>query len=97
MPWVIPESDPMPKTTTKVAVSLPEPLYRAVERARRSARKSRSAVVQEALRDWLRRGVQADLVREYEAGYRARPEGRADVEEALATAVALLDSDDERW
>jgi Arc/MetJ-type ribon-helix-helix transcriptional regulator len=87
----------MPKTTTKVAVKIPEPLYRAVERARRSARKSRSAVVQEALRDWLRRGVQAELVREYEAGYRARPEGQADVEEALATAVALLDSEDGRW
>jgi Arc/MetJ-type ribon-helix-helix transcriptional regulator len=85
------------KTSTKVAVSLPEPLYRAVERARRSARKSRSAVVQEALRDWLRRSAQADLVREYEGGYRAKPEGGTEQEEALATAVALLGNDDEGW
>jgi metal-responsive CopG/Arc/MetJ family transcriptional regulator len=87
----------MAKTTTKVAVSLPDPLYRAVERARRSARKTRSAVVQEALRDWLRRGAQAELVRDYEAGYRARPEGRSDTEAALATAIALLGNDEEEW
>jgi hypothetical protein len=40
--------------------------------------------------------VQADLVRAYEAGYRAHPEKATEVEAALATAVALL-SDDEQW
>jgi metal-responsive CopG/Arc/MetJ family transcriptional regulator len=84
------------KTATKVAVSIPNPLYRAVERARLRARKSRSAVVQEALRDWLRRGTQAALVRDYESGYRARPEGRSDAEAALAIASASFD-DDEDW
>jgi metal-responsive CopG/Arc/MetJ family transcriptional regulator len=87
----------MAKASTKVAVSLPEPLFRAVERARRATRKSRSAVVQEALRDWLRRSAQADLVRDYEAGYRAQPEGARDSEAALATAVALFDRDAENW
>lgn len=86
----------MAETATKVAVSIPAPLYRALERARKRARKSRSAVLQEALRDWLRRGVQAELVRDYEAGYRARPEGTRDVEAALATAAALL-RDEEEW
>jgi Arc/MetJ-type ribon-helix-helix transcriptional regulator len=86
----------MANTAAKVAVSLPEPLFRAVEQARRRARKSRSAVVQEALRDWLRRGAQAELVRDYEAGYRAQPEGGDDADAALATAGALF-SDDETW
>ncbi len=86
----------MAKTATKVAVSIPDALYKALERERRRARKSRSAVLQEALRDWLRRGVQAERVREYEAGYRARPEGARDVEAALATAAALL-RDEEDW
>lgn len=81
----------MARTATKVAVSLPATLFRAIERERRSAGKSRSAVVQEALRDWLRRRTQVDLVREYEAGYRTRPEGKGEVAAALATAVALLD------
>ena len=86
----------MARTAAKVAVSIPVALFRAVEQARRRARKSRSAVVQEALRDWLRRGAQADLVRDYEAGYRARPEGERDAEAALATAMALF-PDDEEW
>ncbi len=85
----------MPKTATKVAVSIPEPLYQALERARRRSGKSRSAVMQEALRDWLRRGAQAELVREYEEGYRARPEDEGEAESALATATALLG--DEEW
>jgi hypothetical protein len=38
----------------------------------------------------LRRGLQAELVREYETGYRVPPEDERDVEAALATAVALL-------
>lgn len=86
----------MPKSATKVAVSIPDALYRAVERARLRARKSRSAVVQEALRDWLLRGTQAELIRDYEAGYRARPEGPVDAEAALATASALF-VEDEDW
>jgi Arc/MetJ-type ribon-helix-helix transcriptional regulator len=76
-------------------VSLPDELYRALESARRRARKTRSAVVQEALRDWLRRQARADLVREYEEGYRRRPESARDTEIALASAVGLLSSDDD--
>jgi metal-responsive CopG/Arc/MetJ family transcriptional regulator len=83
------------KTTAKVAVSLPDDLYRALESARRRARKSRSAVVQEAIRDWLGRCARAELVRDYEEGYRRRPENAREVESALATAVGLLAQDDE--
>jgi len=36
------------------------------------------------------------LVRQYEAGYRRRPESRAEIDAALVTAVALL-RDDEEW
>jgi metal-responsive CopG/Arc/MetJ family transcriptional regulator len=86
----------MSRNAAKVAVSIPGPLYKAVEGARRRAGKTRSAVVQEALRDWLRREAQAELVREYEAGYRARPEDATDAEAALATAVGLL-RDEEDW
>lgn len=86
----------MSKNAAKVAVSIPDALYKAVEGARRRSGKTRSAVIQEALRDWLRREAQAELVREYEAGYRARPEDAIDTEAALATAVALL-RDEEDW
>ena len=40
----------MPRVATKVAVSIPNDLYGAVERARKKHGKSRSAVMQDALR-----------------------------------------------
>lgn len=80
----------------KMAVSVPADLYRAVERARKQRKRTRSAVVQEALRHWLRSEAHAELVREYEAGYRRRPEGRREIDEAMATAIGLL-RDDDTW
>jgi len=84
----------MPKVAAKVAVSLPEDLYRAVERARKRNGKTRSAVMQDALRFWLRHQEELALVREYEEGYRRRPEGRREIEAAEAAAVQLLRADD---
>lgn len=80
----------------KIAVSVPADLYRAVEGARKQRTQSRSAVVQEALRQWLRAQAHAELVREYEAGYRRKPEGRREIDAAMATAVGLL-RDEEDW
>lgn len=90
-------SRPAKRSARKVAVSIPDALYRAVESERLRARMSRSAVVQEALRDWLERGVRAQLVREYEGGYRALPESEHEVRAALATALSGLGDDTEHW
>ncbi len=79
----------------KVAVSVPAELFRELESARKRRAQSRSAAVQDALRHWLHAQHRATLVREYEAGYRRKPETRRDVDDALATAVGLLDDDDE--
>lgn len=85
----------MGKTATKVAVSIPDDLYRAVERARKKNDKIRSAVMQDALRTWLDQEAQATLVRQYEAGYRKKPEGRREVKAAAAAAVRLLSNEQE--
>src|SRR3989442_12704877 len=79
----------MPRVATKVAVSIPEDLYRAVEKARRKHGKSRSAIMQDALRHWLRQQAEEVLVREYEAGDRRMPESRREIEAAHAAAVRL--------
>ena len=84
----------MSKVATKVAVSLPENLYRAVEQARKKSGKSRSAVMQDALHHWLRQQEQAVLIREYEAGYRKKPESKREVKAAEASAVRLLATED---
>jgi len=86
----------MPSGVVKVAVTVPTDLFREVEGARKRRAQTRSAVVQEALRHWLRAQKHATLVREYEAGYRRRPESRRDIDEALATSTGLL-HDDEEW
>jgi metal-responsive CopG/Arc/MetJ family transcriptional regulator len=83
----------MPTKVAKVAVTMPLDLFREVEAVRRRESKTRSAVVQEALRHWLRGEKQAVLAREYSAGYRRRPETRREIDEALASAVGLLDDE----
>ena len=85
----------MGRAATKVAVSVPADLLEAVEGARRRSKQTRSAVVQEALRQWLRRQAEANLVREYEAGYRRQPEGRGEIDAATASAVGLLGGEDD--
>jgi len=85
----------MAKQASKVAVSIPAGLYQAVERVRRASGKSRSGIIQDALRHWLDCQAHAALVREYEAGYRRRPESRREVEAAQAAAVRLLAT--EEW
>ncbi len=80
----------MPKLVNKVAMSIPPDLFRAVERARRKDGRSRSAVLQEALRFWLEQQRQAALIRAYEAGYRRQPETKREIRAAEAAAVRLL-------
>ncbi len=74
----------MGRGATKVAVSIPDDLYQAIEKIRKIRRASRSAVVQDALRHWLHQQAQSARVREYEAGYRRRPESRREVKAAEA-------------
>jgi len=50
--------------------------------------------MQGALRHWLHHQAQVALVREYEAGYRRRPESRREVKAAEAAAVRLLSTED---
>src|SRR5260370_33689485 len=83
----------MPKKACKVAISSPGELYRAVEGVRRKSGRSRSALVQDALRQWLRRQAGSLLIRDYEAGYRRRPEGRREGGAAAAGRLFSI----ERW
>jgi metal-responsive CopG/Arc/MetJ family transcriptional regulator len=84
----------MATSATRVAVSIPDRLYRAVERVRKASGRSRSAIFRDALRHWLDHQAHSTLVREYEAGYRRSPEGPREVEAAEAAAVQLLSSED---
>ena len=76
----------MSAMTVKVAISIPKELFRAIEQARKKNRKGRSAVVQDALRRWLKEQQEARDIQRYIEGYRRMPETRREIEEAEAMA-----------
>jgi len=82
-------------SAVKIAVTVPAQLYKAVESARKQQARTRSAIVQEALRHWLRQQANAALVREYERGYRRKPEAKREIDAAMATAIGLLHDEDD--
>ena len=82
----------MSATTCKIAISMPPDLFKALERASQKTGRSRSALLQEALRLWLRQKQQAALIRQYEGGYSSQPETLEEVRAAEAAAVRLLAS-----
>jgi metal-responsive CopG/Arc/MetJ family transcriptional regulator len=79
----------------KIALSLPDALFREVERVRKRRKTTRSALVQEALRLWLRQQTEASLVREWEEGYRRLPETVAEIAAAEAGAGLAFDPEDD--
>jgi metal-responsive CopG/Arc/MetJ family transcriptional regulator len=80
---------------TKFTVSIPQGLFRAVERTCKASGKSRSTVIQDALRHWLDPQVQTGSVHKYKAGYHRNPESRREIKAAEAIAVRLLSN--ENW
>ncbi len=66
--------------TTKIAVSLPDPQFKRLERKRRAKRISRSAAVQQAIEGWLKQTEHESAVRAYVEGYRKTPEDTAEAD-----------------
>ncbi|HKB16683.1 MAG TPA: hypothetical protein VKF62_11500 [Planctomycetota bacterium] len=76
--------------SVKIAVSIPDSLFREVERVRRKTRRPRSAVVAEAIECWLARSKHADRVRRDEEGYRRYPETEEEIRAAELAASDIL-------
>jgi transcriptional regulator of met regulon len=79
--------------TARVTVSVPTDTLASVERTRRQLRKTRSAVVSEALAQWLSSRNVPDADRRYAEAYLRTPEGAGLAESVAAAAVAEWD----RW
>jgi predicted DNA-binding protein len=58
--------------TKKTAISLPDELYRDIERARKRAKKDRSTWIQEAANEYLKK-ANVDEEEAYFAGYERQP------------------------
>lgn len=63
----------------KFAVSIPEEDYRDIEKIRRVERLSRSGVVVEAIRFLKKYREKEELVKQYEEGYRKKPEKLSEI------------------
>lgn len=61
--------------TKRIAISLPDDMYRSLERVRKRRRVPRSALIQEAVGDYMRRTDEKALEEAYFDGYRRIPDG----------------------
>ncbi len=85
----------MPAQTVKIAISLPKEEFRAVEKRRRQLKQSRSAVIAEAIRNWLKAQREAEDVRRYIESYQKYPETEKEITDVGAiSSIALAD---EEW
>ncbi|MCX8102821.1 MAG: ribbon-helix-helix domain-containing protein [Candidatus Bipolaricaulota bacterium] len=75
----------MPAQTVKIAISLPKDEFRAIEKRRRQLKQTRSAVIAEAIRQWLKAQQEAEDVRRYIEGYLKYPE----TEEEMAACESM--------
>jgi len=55
--------------TKRTAISLPDDLFRDIERARRRSKKDRSTWIQEAASDYLKKRTNEEEIEEYFAAY----------------------------
>lgn len=73
-------------SSEKIAVSMPADVLNALERARLSSGRSRSAIVTEAVRQWLRSTSVPERDQRYVESYLREPE-RVDEVSAIATGT----------
>lgn len=59
--------------TKRAAISLPDELYRRIERARKRVGKDRSAWLREAATDYLKKRTRAEEIESYFRGYERAP------------------------
>lgn len=76
--------------TVKIGISLPNEDFDNIERVRKKLGIKRSAVIDKAIRFWLDHLEKAEMIKQYEAGYRKKPESLDEVKaQELASADAF--------
>lgn len=61
--------------TKRIAISLPDELFRSIERVRKRRRVARSRLIQEAVGDYVKRNDEKALEEAYFEAYRRFPDG----------------------
>ena len=76
--------------STKVAISLPKHILKAVEKERKASGESRSEFFRRAVEKMIRQNQESREVESYILGYRTMPESDEEVEAAHKAGVAVL-------
>ena len=76
--------------STKVAISLPEHILKAVEKERKARGESRSEFFQRAAERLLKHEQESKAIEKYIQGYRDMPESPDEVEAAHRAGTAVL-------
>ena len=76
--------------TTKVAISLPEHILKAIEEERRTKGESRSEFFRRAAEILLKQARESKQVDRYVQGYRAMPEATDEIETAHRQGISVL-------
>ena len=85
----------MPGKSVKIAISLPREAYRAMEGVRRRRKTTRSALVAEAIEQWLSALEREEDVQRYIEAYTRMPESPEEV--ALSRQLWEIAADNEEW
>ncbi len=79
----------MPKTT-KIAISLPQDIFDAVEQERKESGESRSELFRRAVEMLLRRNREQAMSERYVRAYEQMPETKEEIDAARYAASAIL-------
>ena len=79
----------MPKTT-KIAISLPQDIFDAVEQERKESGESRSELFRRAVEMLLRRNREQAMSERYVRAYEQMPETKEEIDTARYAASAIL-------
>ena len=73
----------------KIAISLPGEDFEKIETVRKKLGLKRSVIIDKAIRFWLNHLEKKDMIRQYEEGYKKKPEP---IEEIRAQELASADA-----
>ena len=80
--------------TLKIAISLPREDFEKIETLREKLGLKRSAIIDRAIRFWLNHLEKKEMIKQYEEGYRKKPESIKEIRaQELASADAFQEED----
>lgn len=80
--------------TLKIAISLPKEDFYKIEKIRKKLGYGRSNIIDRAIRFWLRKFEQEELIKRYQEGYREKPESIKEIKAMEKASVEAFKEED---